>query len=81
MLVNGVSNLFTIIPAAPGAVGTFDAGGILAARALGVPESLASAYILVLHVALWVPVTVLGALLMLRQGLRWSDLRSAEAAR
>jgi uncharacterized protein (TIRG00374 family) len=81
MLVNGVSNLFTIIPAAPGAVGTFDAGGILASRALGVPESLASAYILVLHVALWVPVTVLGALLMLRQGLRWSDLRSAEAAR
>jgi glycosyltransferase 2 family protein len=79
MLVNGVSNLFTIIPAAPGAVGTFDAGGILAARALGVPESLASAYILVLHVALWVPVTALGAFLMLRQGLRWSDLRSVEA--
>jgi glycosyltransferase 2 family protein len=81
MLVNGVSNLFTIIPGAPGAIGTFDAGGILAARALGVPESLASAYILVLHVALWLPVTLLGALLMLRQGLHWSDLRNAESAR
>lgn len=81
MLVNGVSNLFTIIPGAPGAVGTFDAGGILAMVALGVPKGLASAYILVLHVALWVPVTALGAVYMLRQGLHWADLRRAEEAR
>jgi hypothetical protein len=81
MLINGVSNLFTIIPGAPGAVGTFDYGGILATTALGVPESLASAYILVLHVALWLPVTLFGVALMLRQGLRWTDLRKAEAVR
>ncbi len=81
MLVNGVSNLFTIIPGAPGAVGTFDWGGILATTALGVPESLASAYILVLHVALWLPVTLLGAFLMLRQGLSWNDFKSAERAK
>jgi uncharacterized protein (TIRG00374 family) len=74
MLVNGVSNLFTVIPGAPGAVGTFDAGGILATEALGVSKGLASAYILVLHVALWLPVTLLGAALMLRQGLHWADL-------
>jgi glycosyltransferase 2 family protein len=81
MLVNGVSNLFTIIPGAPGAVGTFEAGGILAATALGVPAALASAYIIVLHVALWLPVTLLGAYFMLRQGLRWADLQKAETAR
>jgi uncharacterized protein (TIRG00374 family) len=78
MLVNGLSNLFTVIPGAPGAVGTFDAGGILGMRALGVSESLSAAYVLVLHVTLWLPVTVLGLLLMLREGLRWSDLRRVE---
>jgi uncharacterized protein (TIRG00374 family) len=80
MLVNGLSNLFTIIPGAPGAVGTFDAGGIFGMTALGVERSLATAYVLVLHVMLWLPVTLLGAFFMLREGLRWSDLRKAEAA-
>ena len=80
MLVNGLSNLFTIIPGAPGAVGTFDAGGMLGMRALGVNESLAAAYVLTLHVMLWLPVTLLGGCFMLREGLRWSDLRKAEEA-
>lgn len=81
MLVNGLSNLFTIIPGAPGAVGTFDAGGMLGMRALGVDESLAAAYVLTLHVLLWLPVTLLGAFFMLREGLHWSDLRKAKEAR
>lgn len=81
MLVNGLSNLFTIIPGAPGAVGTFDAGGILGMTALGVDRALATAYVLVLHVVLWLPVTLLGAFFMLREGLRWSDLRRAEEAK
>jgi hypothetical protein len=81
MLVNGLSNLFTIIPGAPGAVGTFDAGGILGMTALGVERSLAAAYVLTLHVVLWLPVTLLGGYLMLREGLRWSDLRQAEEAK
>ncbi len=80
MLVNGVSNLFTIIPGAPGAVGTFDAGGILGVTALGVSATTAAAYVLTLHVVLWLPVTALGAYYMLREGLRWSDLQKAEEA-
>lgn len=80
MLVNGLSNLFTIIPGAPGAVGTFDAGGILGMRALGVDQPLAAAYVLTLHVLLWLPATLLGAFFMLREGLRWSDLRKVEEA-
>lgn len=80
MLVNGLSNLFTIIPGAPGAVGTFDAGGILGTTALGVSNSTAAAYVLTLHVVLWLPVTLLGAFFMLREGLRWGDLKKAEEA-
>jgi glycosyltransferase 2 family protein len=75
MLVNGISNLFTIIPALPGAVGTFDTGSIIALTALGVAREPASAYTLVLHVALWLPITALGAYFMLREGLRWADLK------
>jgi len=81
MLVNGLSNLFTVIPGAPGAVGTFDAGGILGMTALGVEQSLAAAYVLTLHVVLWLPVTALGAFFMLREGLRWGDLWKAEAVK
>ena len=75
MLVNGISNLFTVIPALPGAVGTFDTGSIIALTALGVAREAASAYTLVLHVALWLPVTLLGAFFMLREGLKWTDLK------
>ncbi|MGQ9814481.1 MAG: lysylphosphatidylglycerol synthase transmembrane domain-containing protein [Candidatus Roseilinea sp.] len=79
MLVNGAANLFTVIPAAPGFVGTFDLAGIGTLTALGVERVAAAAYTLVLHAVLWVPVTTLGAFFMLREGLRWADLRAAEA--
>jgi hypothetical protein len=80
MLVNGVANLFTIIPSGPGFVGTFDFGGIGTLAALGVDRTMAVAYTLVLHAVLWLPVTVLGAYFMLREGLRWTDLKKAETA-
>jgi uncharacterized protein (TIRG00374 family) len=78
MLVNGVGNLFTIIPSGPGYVGTFDAAGIGVITALGVRQELATAYTLVLHAVLWLPVTLLGAFFMLREGLRWTDFKRAE---
>jgi glycosyltransferase 2 family protein len=78
MLVNGVGNLFTIIPSGPGYVGTFDAAGIGILSALGVRQELATAYTLVLHAVLWLPVTLLGAFFMLREGLKWADFKRAE---
>jgi hypothetical protein len=73
MLMNGVVNLATTIPAAPGYIGTFDAPGIAILMASGVPQAIATGYTLVLHVALWVPITVLGAYFMTREGIKWSD--------
>ncbi len=61
MLMNGVVNLATTIPAAPGYAGTFDLPGIAVLMAAGVQKSIATAYTLVLHVALWLPITALGA--------------------
>ncbi|MBN1536140.1 MAG: flippase-like domain-containing protein [Anaerolineales bacterium] len=80
MLMNGIVNLATTIPSAPGYVGTFDAPGIALLTAYGVDKALAAGYTLVLHVALWVPITVLGAYYMAREGLRWdSSMKNLEA--
>ena len=81
MLMNGVVNLATTIPAAPGYVGTFDAPGIAVLMATGIDQAVATGYTLVLHVALWLPITVLGAIYMAREGIKWDDsLRSETTA-
>jgi uncharacterized protein (TIRG00374 family) len=71
MLMNGIVNLATTLPSAPGYIGTFDAPGIAVLKAYGVVPSIAAGYTLVLHVALWFPITVLGAYYMAREGIRW----------
>jgi len=84
MLMNGIVNLTTTLPSAPGYVGTFDAPGIALLQAYGVPGEVAAGYTLVLHGALWFPITVLGAYYYARQPLRWGkdleQLREAEPA-
>jgi uncharacterized membrane protein YbhN (UPF0104 family) len=77
MLMNGVVNLATTLPSAPGYVGTFDTPGIAVLVLYGVSNDLAGAYTLVLHAALWLPITLLGAYFMLREGLGWSDFGRA----
>ena len=73
MLMNGIVNLATTIPSAPGYIGTFDAPGIAVLTAYGVEHSIAVGYTLVLHVALWLPITLLGAYYLAREGISWND--------
>jgi uncharacterized protein (TIRG00374 family) len=80
MLMNGIVNLATTIPSAPGYIGTFDAPGIAVLTAYGVDQATAAGYTLTLHVALWLPITVLGAYYLTREGIQWSDSLRAEAA-
>lgn len=79
MLMNGIVNLATTIPSAPGYIGTFDAPGIAVLGAYGVPQAIAAGYTLTLHAALWIPITVLGAFYLTREGIKWSDSLRAEA--
>ena len=75
LLATGVANLATLVPAAPGYVGTFEAGVTLAvAGALAVSQALALSYALLVHAALWLPVTLVGAWC-------WWRLARAERAR
>ncbi len=77
MLMNGVVNLATTLPSAPGYVGTFDKPGIAVLELYGVASEVAAAYTLVLHAALWLPVTLLGGFYMLREGIHWAEFQEA----
>ncbi|NIS83096.1 MAG: flippase-like domain-containing protein [Anaerolineales bacterium] len=79
MLMNGIVNLATTIPSAPGYVGTFDRPGIAVLEAYRVPKPIATSYTLVLHAALWLPITLLGAYYMAREGLNWSTVQTEMA--
>ncbi|MCA9949905.1 MAG: flippase-like domain-containing protein [Anaerolineales bacterium] len=80
MLMNGVVNLFTTLPSAPGYVGTFDTPGIETLVLYGVARTTATAYTLVLHAALWLPITLLGVYYMFKEGLGWSSFSKAVEA-
>lgn len=78
MLMNGIVNLATTIPSAPGYIGTFDAPGIAVLTAYGIDQATAAGYTLILHVALWVPITLLGVYYLTREGIEWSESLRAE---
>jgi uncharacterized protein (TIRG00374 family) len=79
MLMNGIVNLATTIPSAPGYVGTFDGPGIAVLVAYGVDPAVAAGYTLVLHAALWLPITLLGAYYFIRrEGLQWGQVPQVE---
>ncbi len=71
MLMNGIVNLATTLPSAPGYIGTFDKPGIAVLEASGVDVNIAAAYTFVLHAALWLPITLLGGYFMLRELVKW----------
>lgn len=73
MLLNGIANLVTIIPSAPGYIGTWEAVTKAVLVAYNVPGGEALGYAIVLHVALWLPITLLGAYFLTREGIKWND--------
>jgi uncharacterized protein (TIRG00374 family) len=78
MLLNGIANLATTIPSAPGYIGTWEAVTKAVLVAYGVNGAEALGYAVVLHVALWLPITLLGAFFLAREGVRWNDSLRAE---
>jgi glycosyltransferase 2 family protein len=74
MLNNGISNLATTLPSAPGYVGTFEAAGIAVLTAYGIPKEIAAGYTVVLHIALWLPITLLGFYYFSKDGLKMGEV-------
>ncbi len=79
MLMTAVVNLATTLPGAPGYIGTFDGPGIKVLEAFGAEHGAAAGYTLVLHAALWLPITLLGFFYLARQGLSWRSFSEASA--
>lgn len=82
MLATAGVNLATLIPQGPGYIGVFEAvaKGVLVG-AFGVAENPALSYVLVLHAALLIPVTLLGFFYMARESMSYKDLVQLEETR
>jgi glycosyltransferase 2 family protein len=75
LLTTGVANLSTLIPGAPGYIGQFEYGVKLVLNgAFDVPESQALAYAILVHAALYFPITLVGLAAWFRRSLSMSDL-------
>jgi uncharacterized protein (TIRG00374 family) len=81
LLTTGVANLATLIPSSPGYVGPFESGVTLVVNgALDVPRGEALSYAIVVHAALWFPITLIGLVEWWRQHLSLVDVRADDTA-
>ena len=78
LLLVGAVNLAGIIPASPGQVGVNEFVVISILTALGIAAPLATAYAVVVHIAIWLPITIAGFALLVKQGLGWADIGRAK---
>jgi len=72
-----LTNFVAAVPAAPGSIGTFDAAVVFGAQALGGAEALVLSYALLLRFVLYVPITVVGLVVLVVRYGGLSALRSA----
>jgi uncharacterized protein (TIRG00374 family) len=71
----GVANFATLLPSAPGFVGTFDAALIkLLMDVQGAPPEFAAAYALVVHTVLVVPIVLVAMVILWRSNLSFTDV-------
>ena len=81
MLLTATSNLATALPSSAGGIGPFEVVAKETLVALGVSGPVGVGYALVLHlVALWLPVTLLGLVLLWRQNLSLKTLTATTKA-
>lgn len=78
LLAAAFANLVTIAPSTPGYVGVFDAPIVYTLTLFGVNQNLATSYTLVLHAALYLPVTLLGFYYLWRAGLSLGQMTQTQ---
>ncbi len=78
LLVVGTVNLAGLIPASPGQVGVYEFFASAALIGVGVASATATAYAVVVHIVIWLPVTLVGFIFFARQGLGWSTVEKAK---
>ena len=76
VLTTAVANLGGMVPSSPGYIGTFEWFALASLSLFGLGADAAISYVLVLHVALLVPVTLLGFFYLWRYGLSLRQLQT-----
>ncbi|MBV8715032.1 MAG: flippase-like domain-containing protein [Chloroflexi bacterium] len=75
LLVGSAANFATLLPSSPGYAGTFDAALTKVAQdVLGISAGLAGAYDLIVHATLFLPVVVVGTLVLWRSNVSFGQL-------
>jgi uncharacterized membrane protein YbhN (UPF0104 family) len=72
-----LTNFVAALPAAPGSIGTFDAAVLFGAQSLEASKSAALSYVILLRFVLYVPITIVGLVVLVTGYGGWSRLRSA----
>jgi uncharacterized protein (TIRG00374 family) len=72
-----LTNFVAALPAAPGSIGTFDAAVAFGARRLGASGSMAVTSMLLLRFVLYIPITLVGLVILVARYGGWSRLRTA----
>lgn len=78
LVVVGTVNLAGLIPASPGQFGVYEAVVQAVLMAAGLGAGTALAYAFVSHMVIWLPVTLIGFGLLVRQGLGLADVARAQ---
>jgi uncharacterized membrane protein YbhN (UPF0104 family) len=71
----GLTNFVAALPAAPGSIGTFDAAVAFGARVLGGSGGLVVSYVILLRFVLYVPITLVGLVVLVVRYGGWARLR------
>ncbi len=77
MYLVALTNFVAALPAAPGSIGTFDAAVAFGAKALGASGSVAVTYLLLLRFVLYVPITIVGLVVLVTRYGGWARLRDS----
>ncbi len=82
LLVGSAANFATLLPSSPGYAGTFDAALARAAQdSLGISAGLAGAYDIIVHATLFLPVVVVGTLVLWRSRITFDQVTHTPESR
>ncbi|MGB1287197.1 MAG: lysylphosphatidylglycerol synthase transmembrane domain-containing protein, partial [Aggregatilineales bacterium] len=77
LLVVGTVNLAGLIPASPGQVGVYEFFASTVLIAVGIAQDTALAYAIVVHIVIWLPVTLAGFFFFAKMGLSRESVQKA----
>lgn len=80
LVLQGIVALGVAVPAAPGFVGVFEALAKLVLGFYGIAEDRAVSFAIAVHMGWFVPITVIGLIVLARSGMTLKSLRSGEAS-